>query len=433
MATPLTLLGFFRNDTGTAEYGAGRLRTDNNGWHMVRKQYGNNLSVYNYAQFSSQAGFNAAVANLDAVPWVPEPFSNVDYTLILNGLNSAIPSSTSTGGAMLAASGGSTDVSPVVNAVAAGNAILANMLTGQTSGGPRATEATLALAAGALRGTLSANVGNWPATQAVSGPVTDAQLRATALPVALPATAATTTLQTTANGLLTDVKGLLGGSLTFTMPTGAATSQNQLISNTSLASIDTKLTTVATKAGQDASNTALAAIQGNTAAGATAAKQDVLAGKQDTANTTLAVVQTNTATGNGYLATLANLAGPQPASAYNLVSLAGNNAKSVRAGATWLLGGTVTNTASAFRYLMLYNLADAPVSASVPNMILCIEPGRTITLPIPAGRYVGFSAGLGIAAGTASALGALSTVVGVVGTSTGLAVGDLVINLSYAN
>ncbi len=43
MANSLALLGFFR--VGTTEYGAARARTDGS-WHMVRKQYGNDSSVY---------------------------------------------------------------------------------------------------------------------------------------------------------------------------------------------------------------------------------------------------------------------------------------------------------------------------------------------------------------------------------------------------
>ncbi len=454
MAIPLALLGFFRD--GTTEYGAARARTDGT-WHLVRKQYGDNSSAYSYARFTTAADYAAAKATPGAVAWQLEPFSSVDYTLLLAGLVSPLPMSTTAAGAIAAAvSAGSTDVGPVVQAVSAGNQLLAQMLLGQSTPGNRASEATLGQVLAALLGTLQVGVSGavtlanqalavtgefFPATQAVSGPLTDGQLRAAPFAVTLPSSAATAQGQADTVAQLASVNARLGGALTLTLPAGAATasaqaagnglladvkallatpslaasaatSASQLIGNTSLNSIDGKLTGAATAAKQDAQQVALAAIQANTAAAATATQQTAA---------------------NTYLGVMAGAAGPQPASAYNLISLAGNNAKSVRTGATWLLGGSITNTASAFRYLLLYDLAAAPVSGNVPLMTLAIEPGRTVMLPVPAGRYVPFPTGLALAGGTASALGALSTVVAVVGTSTGLAAGELVVNLAYAS
>lgn len=76
----------------------------------------------------------------------------------------------------------------------------------------------------------------WQATQPVSGPLTDAQLRASAVPVSLTSTTVTGTVAVTQSGAwnITDVSG------TVSLPTGAATAANQATEIGSLASIDTK-------------------------------------------------------------------------------------------------------------------------------------------------------------------------------------------------
>lgn len=68
-----------------------------------------------------------------------------------------------------------------------------------------------------LNTTDSVNIGNFPASQAVTGPLTDTQLRASPVPV----------------------------SGSFTLPTGSATFAAQASGNASLASIDSKITTTA--------------------------------------------------------------------------------------------------------------------------------------------------------------------------------------------
>ena len=103
----------------------------------------------------------------------------------------------------------------------------------------------------------------FPATLAVTGPLTDAELRAAALPISaavlpLPAGAATDVKQDTGNASLASLDGkapaLVSGRVpvdgsavtqpvsaaTLPLPTGAATSAKQDTANTSLASIDGK-------------------------------------------------------------------------------------------------------------------------------------------------------------------------------------------------
>ena len=150
---------------------------------------------------------------------------------------------------------------------------------------------TLGAILAALRSTLSiggaVTVSNLPATQPVSGPLTNAELRASAVPVSgtvgvsgsvavtgtfwqatqpisaaslpLPTGAATAALQTTGNATLTSILTALGTPLqaggsvnvanfpatqavsaaSLPLPTGAATAANQATGNTSLANLDT--------------------------------------------------------------------------------------------------------------------------------------------------------------------------------------------------
>lgn len=99
----------------------------------------------------------------------------------------------------------------------------------------------------------SVSVSNFPATQAVTGPLTDSQLRASAVPVSVSgvATAANQTTQTTElQAIKTAVElidNAIAGSemqvdvITSALPTGAATSALQTTGNNSLSSIDSKL------------------------------------------------------------------------------------------------------------------------------------------------------------------------------------------------
>lgn len=72
--------------------------------------------------------------------------------------------------------------------------------------------------------------------------------------------------------------------------------------------------------------------------------------------------------------------------------------------------------------------AAGPTTGAVPLLTLAVPPNQTVTLPIPASKYVAFSVGLALAVGTAATLGTL--VVGLLGT-TGVTANDMVVNLTY--
>lgn len=310
----------------------------------------------------------------------------------------------------------------------------------------------------------SVTVGNFPATQAVTGkfwqntqPVSGdfyqavQPVSASSLP--LPTGAATAQGQSDELAQLLAITTKLGGPLTFTLPSGAATSAKQDTGNTSLNSIDTKLGLQATAARQDAGNASLTAIgaqlAGNLTVTGPATDAQLRAtplpvsvnfpAVQPVSATawplpTGAATAALQATANGYLQTLATAGFTAtvqsgPATPYSLVSATGNNASLVKSGATQLLGLTVTNATSAYRYLMLYNSAAAPATGAAPLITLGVPPNQSITLPIPGNKYLAFSAGLSLAVGTSANLGTL--VAGLLG-ATGVAAGDMVICAVYS-
>lgn len=144
----------------------------------------------------------------------------------------------------------------------------------------------------------------------VTGALTDAQLRASAVPVSaaslpLPSGAATSALQTTGNTSLASIDSKLTSPLTTNttlqagaaiigkvgidqttpgttngvvvnssaLPAGGSTAANQATANTSLATIVTNTTGASTAANQATANTSLATIASNTTGVATAANQ----------------------------------------------------------------------------------------------------------------------------------------------------------------
>jgi hypothetical protein len=412
MAVALATLGQFR--LGTTEYAAGRARTTGE-WHLVRKQYGNNSSTYSYARFTDRASFVAARNAPDAYAgWQDEPFSTVDYTLLLLPMATPLPASTTSQGALASTANTSsgddgaalaqavalmehsqptrnTDGSMVLRTPDSGEPILVKLeraTTAPSLAQNAATETTLAKVLAQLAGTLSVGVNGavsianpnlavtgtfyqatqpvsgkfWQDTQpvsgtvsitgtvAVSGPLTDSQLRAAPVPVSL-------------SFPITQAVS----AAALPLPTGAST----------------------------------AALQ---------------------------------AQGNGYLATLA-AAGfsatvvSGPVTPYSLVAATGNNATLVKTGATQLTSLTVTNATASYKYLMLYNLAAAPGTGATPLLTLGVPPSQSISLPVPGGKYVAFSAGLAFAVGTSANLGTL--VAGLLGT-TGVTAADMVVNLTYA-
>lgn len=422
MASPLATLGQFR--LGTTEYAAGRARTTGE-WHLVRKQYGDDSSTYSYARFTDRAAYLAARAAPDAYPyWQDEPFSTIDYSLLLLPMATPLPASSASAGALPATSAGGGDSTALAQAITAmaheqparnadnsmtlrtpdsGAALLVEVKRGTgptTLAANAATETTLAQVLAQLLGTLSVGVNGavsianpslavtgtfWPTMQPVSGPLTDLQLRAAPVPV----------------------------SVSFPTTQAVSLATAPLAAGASTAALQTALnSTVAVASKQDTGNAALAAIQVSTAAAPTAAQQAQ-------ANTYLQTIA------SGLTATV--VAGS--ALPYSLVSAAGNNPTSVRAGATQLLGLTATNASSSYRYVMLYNLVTAPATGATPLLTLGVPPGQSVSLPIASGKYVAFSVGLGLAI---SSTAVLATIVGGLLGTTGVSANEVVVNATYA-
>lgn len=110
------------------------------------------------------------------------------------------------------------------------------------------------------------SISNFPGTQAVSGPLTDAELRATAITV----TGALTDAQLRAtpvpvSGTFYQVTQPVSASA-LPLPSGASTAANQATEIASLASVDTKLSNQATATKQDTGNTSLGSIDTKTPA-----------------------------------------------------------------------------------------------------------------------------------------------------------------------
>jgi len=210
---------------------------------------------------------------------------------------------------------------------------------------------------------------------------------------------------------------------TVSLPTLASTSTLQTTGNTSLSSIDTKLTSQATATKQDTGNTSLASIDGKVATSA----------KQDTGNTTLSTIATNTGallTDTQLRATPVpfsprpNTTGANGTTPYKLISLASTNANSIKVSGGNLYSVLAIGLTSTVRYLKFYNKASAPtVGTDVP----------VFTIPVPAntqgaGVALGFTIGVNFSAGIALAItsGSADSDTGAVGA------GDVILNLTYA-
>jgi hypothetical protein len=247
MAIPLATLGQFR--VGTTEYAAGRVRTEFYGWYMVRKQYGNDSSTYSYARFSSKADYLSARANPDAYSdWHDEPYSAIDYSLLLLPMATPLPTSTAAGGAVATSSDATASAAGISTEAAQDKQItLLEQLLAQPASAntDRATETTQAAVLAQLMGTLSVGIdgqvtiANFPSGfhVTVDNPtvgLTNEQLRATPVSVTgaffqatqpvslaavpLAANAATAALQMAGNASLADISSKLGGTLTVAYP-----------------------------------------------------------------------------------------------------------------------------------------------------------------------------------------------------------------------
>lgn len=159
------------------------------------------------------------------------------------------------------------------------------------------------------------------------------------------------------------------------LPSGAATAANQSTNNTSVASIDTKLSSQATAANQSTGNTSLASIDTKLTSQATGTKQD-------TGNTSLASIDTK-------LTTLHNDVTSAPAlgSASNGWTPVGkngvtNSSVTVKASAGQLGFAICDNNNAALTYLQLFDATSPSVGTNVG------------TIPLPPNLTGGFTISL---------------------------------------
>lgn len=279
MKNDLTTLQFQRTDNGD-EYGFAVARTEGR-WHIVRKQYGDNAATYSYAYFRSEAEAYAVWGgDLNAAAWHADPPSNVDFSILLQGMTAPLPSSSSTGAVSTGAATAEAQQRNYgelvkLNSAQASlnedgtlklqnplpvfvtNASISSGGEMQTSNG--ATETTLAAVRSQLAGTLTVHVANpvaaatsvevsnfpepvtniavsnfpapvttvsvdnlpdklWPDTQSVSGTFWQAKQPVSLDAVPLAANAATAALQMTGNGTLADISAKLGSTLSVSFP-----------------------------------------------------------------------------------------------------------------------------------------------------------------------------------------------------------------------
>jgi hypothetical protein len=210
-------------------------------------------------------------------------------------------------------------------------------------------------------------------TLAVSGPLTDAQLRASAVPVS---------------------------AASLPLPSGAAT-------ETTLSSIDTRLNVMDDWDESDRAKVNIIAGQAGVTGGSGAA---------DAATQRVAL-----ATDANTVKQAAHTSGG--ATPYKLISAATTNATSVKASAGQVYGIQVFNSNAAIRYLKLYDKASAPtVGTDVPVKVIAI-PGNTAGAGVVAPISIGAAFSNGIAF-------ALTT--GAADSDTGaVAANEIIVNLDY--
>lgn len=306
----------------------------------------------------------------------------------------------------------------------------------------------------------SIEVSNFPASQAVTGPfLTDAQLRASAVPVSL-AGVSTSALQTTGNASLASIDSKLTAPLAISaaslpLPTGAATSALQTTGNTSLASIDAGIpaalgqtTMAASMPVVFASNQSALPISGTVGITNDPTKlEDAPAASGDRGGFVLGVrndaaaVVTSTDGDYSQISTdsagrigISDLGGsitvdgtlsvgaPVGASAYRNLDVNATGAN-IKAASGVVIDIICVNRSNAERFLKLYNKATAPTAADTPVM----------TIPLD-GTSGGGQAGLSAAVGALFAAGiGVRATTGIADADVGNpAVNTVVLNMTYS-
>lgn len=282
---------------------------------------------------------------------------------------------------------------------------------------------------------LPVSVLNFPASQAVTGPLTDAQLRASAVPVSRP--------DTTASGTIVAINDTLSVSCA-----GRNTVTIQVEGTyTGFLAGQARVNTTGAWVTLSATTTMLNAATGVYSATIPSDAQGIwhvdVSGFAEFRLIALAAV-TGTATVNMRASdaqTLVSLDAPLPASTNaigdvgiqyranatgaasisQLIAGASTNATVVKASAGRLLGFVVTNNATAVRYLKFHNQATSPTAGTGVVQTYGIPPnGGTVAISIPGG--VAFSTGI-----------ALTTVTGpTAADTTAVAANDLVGTIHFA-
>lgn len=239
-----------------------------------------------------------------------------------------------------------------------------------------------------VAGTVTANAGT--GTLAVSGPLTDTQLRAVAVPV---------------SGTITADVGAgtqAVSAVSLPLPTGASTTAKQ----PALGTAGTPSADVISVQGV-ASGTVMPV--GDNGGSLTVDNAGTFAVQLSGTNT---VTQTPATSGGLTI--------------YRLLCATGTNAASVKASAGQVYGWYLTNTDAAPFYVKLYNKASAPtVGTDTPVMTLLVS-GNTAGAGSLAAEFVS-----GIAFGTGIALAITDAYTDASSTATGLGAGEVLVHLFY--
>lgn len=299
----------------------------------------------------------------------------------------------------------------------------------------------------------------YQATQPVSGPLTDTQLRATPVPVSgfpttypvtgtfwqatqpvslaavpLPAGASTATLQGTTNTTLAAIQAAV---TTPALPSGSSTAALQTTGNASLASIDLKLTAPLAVSLATGASTSAAQLIGNTSANSIDNKLTGVstAAKQDAGNASVASIDTKlTGVSTAALQTAGNALLQTIAGNTGGAKATGLPSRVVVASAVGATPTVVKNGPGVLYHLGIGNISSSVVYVSIYNKATApVTNDIPVEIhPIPANSYISIDYPLGGQYTTGVALTITSNLT-LLGVLTGLLVSNqVVVNVAYS-
>ncbi len=292
------------------------------------------------------------------------------------------------------------------------NLAVARIAFPATDAGWNAPLAGLLRSAGAAGGPIS--IANFPAAQAVTGPLTDAQLRAALVPVlARPADGLLVTGSATSAATLftqdcapPDAPAFNSVAVQITNP-GTGCTVAYEVSNDGLTwsavTGSTPLWTAASAGNNPSTSTTAAMLvfpvfarffraRVSTYGSGTVAAVAVF--RQDARPITtmnVGLIATTAAIGDVGLQLRATATGA--ATIHHVIAAATTNAAVVKAAAGRLVGWCLGNAAAAWRYVKLHNIGSAPTAGTGVVLTIAIPPNGLAQHDIPAG--IGFSTGIG--------------------------------------